>query len=89
MKHQIAIFRFTLGNGQSIGPAALQSMWVRACQSPDVTVGRKSSGYADQGRAIYSLYAPPGLGNISQVEQRLRQLFDESGLRASLVSMHV
>ena len=89
MKHQIAIFRFTLGNGQSISPTALQSMWVRACQTPDVSVGRKAGGYPDQSRPIYSLYAPPGLDNLALVERRLRQLFDESGLRASLVTMHV
>jgi hypothetical protein len=89
MKHQVAIFRFTLGNGQSISPTALQSIWVRACQSPDVSVGRKAGGYPDNNRPIYSLYAQPGLEDLSQVERRLRRLFDETGLRASLVSMHV
>lgn len=89
MKHQIALFRFTLGTGQSISPSALQLLWVKACQSPNVAVGRNAGGYPDRSRPVYSLYAPANLANLSQVELRLRQLLDESSLRASLVALHI
>jgi hypothetical protein len=85
MKHQIAIFRFTLGQHQSIGPAQLHALWARACQTPHVSVGR-TNGVA--GRPTYSLYASQRLENLALVEQRLCQLLDACKLRASLIPLH-
>lgn len=89
MKHQIAMFKFTLGNGQSISPSALQSMWVRACQTPNVSVGRQAGGgFGSDGRAVYSLYASQQLPDLLQVELRLRRMFEDAKLAASLVALH-
>lgn len=85
MKHQIAIFRFTLSQHQSIGPAQLHALWARACQSPHVSVGR-SDGVA--GRPTYSLYALQRLENLALVEQRLCLLLDQCKLRATLIPLH-
>lgn len=87
MKHQIAIFRFTLGHGQSIGPAELHALWARACQSPNVSVGRAAGGHGSD-KPTYSLYASQQLENLTSVEQRLRQLLDNIQLRASLIALH-
>ncbi|MFC3551688.1 hypothetical protein ACFOLC_11780 [Lysobacter cavernae] len=88
MKHQIAMFKFTLGNGQSIGPTALQALWVRACQSPNVSVGRQTPGFGGDTKPTYSLYASQQLENLPQVELRLRRLLEECKLSASLISLH-
>jgi hypothetical protein len=85
MSHQIALFTFTLGTGQSIGPAALQELWRRACESPDVSVGRREPGYRDD-RPVYTLFAPTHLGDLAAVELRMRELLDRRGLRASFVA---
>lgn len=85
MSHQVAVFRFTLGIGQSIGPVALREIWIRACQSTDVTVGRSGRGYDD--RPTYTLFAPTSLADLPKVEQRVRELLDVRGLRASLIPM--
>lgn len=87
MRHQIQIFKFTLGNGQSIGPAELQTLWERACQSPHVSVGRQR-GRFEHDRPTYSLYATPQLRDLPEVEKRLRQLLEERHLRASLIALH-
>ena len=84
MKPQIPIFRFTLGTKQSIGPAQLQALWARACQSPHVSVGRSNA----DGRPLYSLYASQQLENLGLVEQRLRRLLDDNKLHASLIPLH-
>lgn len=87
MKHQIAMFKFTLGNAQSIGPAALQDMWERCCGTTNVSVGRQSESFG-RGRATYSLYAPQQLPNLKQVEMRLRQMLEDKKLSASLIPLH-
>ncbi|MFC5568726.1 hypothetical protein ACFPN1_01440 [Lysobacter yangpyeongensis] len=86
MKHQIAIFRFTLGPHQSIGPALLHALWAAACQSPNVSVGRHDDRAS--GRATYSLYASQQLPDLPLVELRLRQALDRHHLRASLIVLH-
>ncbi len=87
MSHQVALFTFTLGTGQSIGPSSLQELWRRACQSPDVSVGRREPGHRDD-RPIYTLFAPTSLGDLPAVELRIRELLDHRGLRASFIARH-
>lgn len=72
MNH-VAIFRFRLSGGHSIGRAALQTIWSAACRSNDVSVGRENSGPAVYGEPshIYSLYGPPRMPNGSDIERRL------------------
>lgn len=86
MKQQIAIFRFTLSQNQTIGPARLQALWTQACQTPHVSVGREEG--VSGGRPTYSLYAQQRLENLPLVEQRLRHLFDQAKLHASLIPLH-
>lgn len=88
MKRSIEFFRFTLGNGQSISPAALRTLWAEACQTPNVSVARQASGFSSGGKAVYSLYADPGLPNLPQVEQRLRQRMEDAHLRPALIALH-
>lgn len=87
MKHQIAIFRFTLSRHQSIGPTQLEALWARACQTPQVSVSRTRGATDD--RPIYSLYASQQLEDLPQVERRLRLLLEQNDLRASLIPLHV
>ncbi|GAB3092584.1 hypothetical protein [Lysobacter terrae] len=87
MKHQIAIFRFTLGPHQSIGPAQLHALWAGACQTPHVSVGRHDDRAS--GRPTYSLYASQQLANLPLVEQRLRTALDQHHLRAALIPLHM
>jgi hypothetical protein len=89
MKSHIAIFRFTLPPGQSIGPSSLKSLWVRACRSVDVSVGRQVGGFASKGRPTYSLYAPQKLQGLAEIESRLRRLFEESKLTVTLTALHL
>jgi hypothetical protein len=83
MKHQIAIFRFTLSPRQSVGPALLQALWAHACQSPQVSVGRQPG--ARDGQPTYSLYASQHLQDLPLVERRLREALEAHNLRASLI----
>lgn len=86
MSHHVAAVRFTLGTGQSIGPVKLRELWVRACQSSDVAVERNDRGF-NRERPIYTLFASSSVGETGLVEQRLRELLDDSGLRASFVPL--
>jgi hypothetical protein len=87
MKHQIAMFKFTLGNGQSIGPAALQQLWERCCGSTNVSVGRHAETFGGH-RVTYSLYASQHLPDLEKVEKRLRHMLDDSKFAASLIPLH-
>lgn len=83
----IAMFRFTLGTDQSIGPRDLQSIWVRASQLPDVSVGCVA-GQRPEDKATYSLYATQSLEGLAEVEMRLRRLLEERNLRVALLCVH-
>ena len=87
-QHQIALFTFTLGNTESIGPAALRDMWIRACGTSNVSVGRRAPAETFRDRPVYTLYAPQSLGNLREVELRLRKLFEEAHLHASVTALH-
>jgi len=87
MKHQIAMFKFTLGNGQSIGPVALQKLWERCCGTTNVSVGRHAETFGGN-RVTYSLYAAQHLPDLAQVEKRLRHMLDDGKFAASLIPLH-
>jgi hypothetical protein len=89
MNSQIELFKFTLGNDQSISPSVLQALWARACQTSKVAVSRHvPGGLGTAERPIYSLYGPQQIHDLPQVEKRLRQLLDEASLRVSLIALH-
>ncbi|HZV38926.1 MAG TPA: hypothetical protein VFF96_09310 [Pseudoxanthomonas sp.] len=85
---QIALFTFTLGNAESIGPAALRELWVRASGTANVDVARRDPHVGRRDRPVYTLYASQGLANLRDVEVRLRQLLEAAHLNASLTSLH-
>jgi len=86
MKQQpVVIFRFKLGKGESIGPAALRSLWERASQCSNVSVSRQSMGTDGTAKPIYSLYASQPLGDLPMVERRLLDLLEASRLTAAMM----
>jgi len=87
-QHQIALFTFTLGNTESIGPAALRALWTRAAGISDVSVSRKAPDGSHRDRPTYMLYAPQSLGNLRDVELRMRRLLEDAHLHASLMPLH-
>lgn len=88
MPHLIPMFKFTLGHGQSIGPAALRSLWAHACGTGHVGVSRQEGGFGGDGRPTYSLLASQHLADLPMVEARLRRALDAQHLRASLIALH-
>ncbi len=84
MKPMITIFKFTIGNGQSIGPETLQQVWANACRTSDVGVGRVP-GTRQGDKPTYSLYGRQNLANLVEIEKRLLTLFDEMQLHVSVV----
>lgn len=89
MKHQIALFTFTLGSKESIGPDALKALWSRASGTTNVSVSRQPPGNANRDRPTYTLYAPQTLENLREVELRLCKMLEASHLTASVVPLHV
>jgi len=87
-QHQIALFTFTLGNTESIGPAALRDMWMRACGNRNVSVGRKESLGGHRDRPVYMLYAEQNMPNLREVELEMRRLLETAHLNASLTPLH-
>ena len=85
MSHYIALFKFRLSEGQSIGPLALRKLWSNACGTNDVKVSRAASGpgYGAQSHT-YSLCAPPKTVNLASIEVRLRKLLADAALTATL-----
>lgn len=86
-KHQIALFTFTLGKDESIGPDALRDPWMRASGSHHASVGRKVL-HGNAERPVYTLYGPQNLGDMAGVELRLRRMLEAAHLRASLSVAH-
>ena len=83
-QHQIALFTFTLGSAESIGPQALRRLWSIASGTANVSVGRKETHWDKGNRPVYTLYAPQSLGNLRDVELRLRRALEDAHLHASL-----
>ena len=88
MAHLIPMFKFTLGNGQSIGPEELRKLWARACGTSHVGVSRQPGAFGGDGRPTYSLLASQHLQDLPLVETRIRRALEEHHLRASLVPLH-
>ncbi|MEF9978966.1 MAG: hypothetical protein RR834_10810 [Thermomonas sp.] len=87
-QHHIALFTFTLGSTESISPIALRALWAKASGSGNVSVGRKNPEGTWRDRPIYTLYAPQGVGNLIDVEHRLRRGLEDAHLHATLTGLH-
>ncbi|TLX22239.1 MULTISPECIES: hypothetical protein [Thermomonas] len=86
--HQIAMFTFTLGKDESIGPHALRRLWAQASGTGNIGVSRKEPAEGQRNRPIYTLYAPQQLDDLRMVEARLRHMLETAHLHASLTPMH-
>jgi hypothetical protein len=82
------MFKFSLGSGQSIGPAALRTLWSRACESNDISVSRQTYRAGSSTKNTYLLHASPRLRDLSLVEARLRLLMNEAKLLGTLTAVH-
>lgn len=72
MPTPVALYRFRLSSGHSIGAVELRRLWAAACRNNNVTVSRISnSGYGDAGH-VYSLFGPPRMPDGIEIEKRLR-----------------
>lgn len=87
-RHQIALFTFTLGSRESIGPSALREMWIRACGSRNASVGRREPLGGHRDRPVYMLYAEQNLANLREVELEMRRLLEAEHLNASMTALH-
>lgn len=84
MEEYIEWFHFTLCNGQTIGPAALQSIWSKACESNNVSVLRTHRLTLGKRTAVYSLRASPRMQDPKRVESRLRNFMEQARLSSVL-----
>ncbi|WP_379654242.1 hypothetical protein [Pseudoxanthomonas sp. UC19_8] len=83
---QVAMFSFTLGGNNSIGPAELRELWARASGVNSVHVGRRLQPYGDD-RPTYTLYGPQNLCGVREVSQRLCALLEARHLNARVVTL--
>lgn len=83
-QRHVAFFAFTLRRTESVGPSVLHNLWVDASGNCNVSVGRRAPEGAWRSRPVYTLYGPRSLGNLHQVELRLRQALDVMHLHAAL-----
>jgi hypothetical protein len=88
MHNHVALFKFNLSSGQSIGPTALRTLWSRACESTDISVSRQTYRAGSNTKNTYLLHASPRLKDLSLVEARLRLLMNESRLLGTLTAVH-
>ena len=88
MHGHVALFKFNLSSGQSIGPVALRSLWSRACESADISVSRQTYRNGAGTKNTYLLHASPRLKDLPLVETRLRLLMNESKLLGTLTAVH-
>lgn len=89
MENHVEFFKLHLVAGQSIGPEALRALWSRACQCPDISVGRQTRRTAHGMKDVYSLSGSPRMKDQPLIESRLKMLLAESRLTASVTAVHV
>ncbi|TAA25819.1 hypothetical protein [Pseudoxanthomonas winnipegensis] len=82
----VAMFSFTLGANNSIGPAELRELWARASGVSAVHVGRRLQPYGDE-RPTYTLYGPQSLTGVHEVGRRLCALLEARHLNARVVTL--
>jgi len=88
MPTSVALFRFRLSGGRSIGRAELFNLWAAACRSREVAVSRVESaaGYGQTGH-LYSLFGPARSIDLGDVEARMRNSLSAALPQASFVLM--
>ena len=86
MTNPAALFRFRLSGGHSIGRVELLKLWAAACRSREVAVSRVESGagFGQLGHT-YSLFGPARMGDLFDVEHRLRDSLTSALPKATFV----
>jgi len=77
-----------LSNGQSIGPSALRNLWSTACGTDDVVVSRNTREAANSAPVHTYTLCGPASANVLNIESRLRRLFAEAALTATITPTH-
>jgi hypothetical protein len=85
MTTDVALFRFRLRAGQSIGAVELRRLWSAACRSNDVSVRRVADSVNGTGGYTYSLCGPPRMPVDLETEKRLRQSLATALPKATIV----
>jgi len=85
MTTPVALFRFRLSGGQSIGAVELRRLWSAACRSDNVSVSRVAQSSNGEAGYMYSLCGPPRLPDGSEIEKRLRQSLTTALPKATIV----
>lgn len=79
----LPIFRLSLRNGASIGPALLKRLWALATGSEQVSVSRDTARPSHASvHDMYIVSAPSVPGDVATVETNLRRLLQERLLAA-------
>jgi hypothetical protein len=89
MATPIAIFRFRLASGHSIGRSELFKLWSAACRSPAVSVTRveSPSGFGERGHT-YSLWGSAQMGS-PEIERRMRDSLAAALPKATIILTHL
>jgi hypothetical protein len=82
------LFLFRLSGGQSIGPSALRRLWSTACGTDDVQVTRETRETANSAPIHTYTLCGPASANVLNIESRLRRLFAEAALTATITPTH-
>ena len=85
MPTPVALYRFRLTGGQSIGAIELRRLWAAACRNDNVSVSRVAEASHGEGSHVYSLLGPPRLPDCNEIEKRLRQSLMTALPKATIV----
>jgi hypothetical protein len=78
MKPHVAFFNLRLGAGRTIAYTDLCDIWGRASRCSEIGLRKTAIGRNEHDKAcVYTLCAPRELGELAQVEARLRELLSE------------
>lgn len=83
---QVAMFNFTLSNGQGIGPSELKELWMKASGVNSVSVSRRATD-EHKNRTVYTLYGPQNLHDVREIGKGLCLLLEAKKLNAKIVPL--
>lgn len=89
MPTPVALYRFRLASGHSIGRSELFNLWSAACRSRDVSVTRvdSTSGFGESGHT-YSLWGSAQMRG-PEIEKRIRDSLVAALPKATIVLTHL
>ena len=89
MATPVALYRFRLSSGYSIGKSELLNLWSAACRSREVAVTRveSASGFGEKGHT-YSLWGSAQMRG-PEIERRIRDSLVAALPKATIVLTHL